>query len=63
MDLNAHIVFYRVEEVMPNKKSAKRRAADEKKKAAKKLKGAQWTTNAFVTVRTLYIYSSFTKSK
>ena len=41
MDLNAHIVFYRVEEVMPNKKSAKRKAADEKKKAAKKLKSAQ----------------------
>ena len=36
MDLKAYTVFFRVEEVMPNKKSAKRRAADEKKKAAKK---------------------------
>jgi hypothetical protein len=36
MVLKAHTVFYRVEEVMPNKKSAKRRAADKRKKEAKK---------------------------
>ena len=36
MDLNAYTVFYRLEEVMPNKKSAKRKAADKRKKEAKK---------------------------
>ncbi len=36
MDLKAHTAFFKVEEIMPNKKSAKRKASDAKKKAAKK---------------------------
>lgn len=36
MDLKANTVFYRVEEAMPNRKSAKRKAADKRKKEAKK---------------------------
>jgi len=36
MDLKAYNAFFKVEEIMPNKKSAKRKASDAKKKAAKK---------------------------